>query len=434
MTKINQLTMAFIIFVVFIVVSAFFLINRPQTHQRKGGATASITIETTPVTAQPYQVKISSFGVVQPRTKTRLFPQVSAQVVKVSEHFRAGGFFEKGEVLLTLDDRDSRAQLTIVSAERKAALQRLEEEKARVKQAVEDWKRLGKSSRAPELVLRKPQLAAAQASLAAANAKLTQAELNLERTKIVAPYAGRVLNKSVDVGQYVSPGTSLGDIYAIDYVEIRLPLINSALRFVDLPETLRDQTHRGSQPTVIFNSHLGDHQQSWQGKVVRTEGAIDENTHQLYVIAQINDPYGESEKHTLPLKIGQYLEATIEGKRLADAIVIPEKVVYQERYVYLYKSGAVYQQPIKIAWRHKGQLVIAKGLAAGDELVTTLLGQVISGTRVLVKGEKLIDNELKDKQLKGENLNTKGLKKGKLKQNQLEKKTKNNSVPGAIRP
>ncbi|HFB65979.1 MAG TPA: efflux RND transporter periplasmic adaptor subunit [Aeromonadales bacterium] len=398
MTKRNQLFIAIGILIAFIVVSAYFLLNRPQTKQRRGGQTSSITVEVTPIKPQPYQVKISSFGVVKPRTKTRLFPQVSAQVVNVSDHFREGGFFEKGEVLLRLDDRDSRAQLTIVKAERTAAEQRLEEEKARVKQAREDWKRLGKSSSAPELVLRKPQLAAAKAALAAAEAKVTQAEINLERTNIVAPYAGRVLLKSVDVGQYVSPGTSLGEIYATDYVEIRLPLLNNALRFLDLPETLRDQSHRGSQPLVTFSSRLGNHLETWQGRIVRTEGAIDENTHQLYVIAQINDPYGKSEKHAIPLKIGQYLEATIEGNWLTDALVVPEKMVYQESYVYLFKSGAVYRQPIEIAWRYNGQLVIDKGLAPGDQLVTTLLGQVISGTRVKLKGAKPEHNRIRKKQ------------------------------------
>lgn len=401
MTKRNQLFIAIAILIAFIVISAYFLLNRPQTKQRRGGQGPSITIETTTIKPQPYQVKISSFGVVKPRTKTRLFPQVSAQVVRVSDHFREGGFFEKDEVLLTLDDRDSQAQLTIVKAERKKAVQLLEEEKARVKQAIEDWKRLGKSSTAPELVLRKPQLAAANANLAAANAKLTQAKLNLERTKIVAPYAGRVLLQSVDVGQYVSPGTSLGEIYAVDYVEIRLPLLNNALRFLDLPETLRDQSHSGSEPAVTLHSQLGNHQETWLGKVVRTEGAIDENTHQLYVIAQINDPYGESEKHTIPLKIGQYLKATIDGNWLTDAIVIPEKLVYQESYVYLFKSGAVYRQPVQIGWRHNGQLVIDKGLVPGDRLVTTLLGQVISGTKVKLKGAMQKNKKIGKKQRSG---------------------------------
>ena len=151
------------------------------------------------------------------------------------------------------------------------AIQNLEEEKARVSQALADWKRSGKTTPAPELALRKPQLAAARAQLSAAEAKKSQAMRNLERTKVVAPYAGRVLNKQVDIGQLLSPSAALGEIYAVDYVETRLPLKNKALKFVELPESFRHQASTGKQPTVEFRSDLGDGNQRWHGKIVRTE-------------------------------------------------------------------------------------------------------------------------------------------------------------------
>ena len=103
----------------------------------------------------------------------------------------------------------------------------LSEEQARVAQAEQDWQRLGNSKQAPDLVLRKPQLMAAQATVYSAEAGFSKAaELALERSNIIAPYTGRVLSKSVDVGQVVSVGTELAEIYAVDYVEIRLPLKN----------------------------------------------------------------------------------------------------------------------------------------------------------------------------------------------------------------
>lgn len=384
----SQLRKALVIFIIFIAVASYFHFNKPQVRDRSPHKGPKFTVEILDIKARPFQIKIDSFGVVKPRTQTRMFPQVSGKVIKISDNFREGGFFEKGDPLIEVDHRDYETQLKVSEADYQSAIQQLEEEKARVKQAIDDWKRLGKSSKAPALVLRKPQLAAAKSRVAAAEAKLSQAKLNLQRTFIKAPYAGRVLTKSVDIGQFITPATALGEIYAIDYVEIRLPLPETALPFIDLPENSRDHSVKGSFQQVEFTSELGGIKQKWQGKIVRTEGAIDANTHQLYVIAQINDPYASSDPHVIPLKIGQYLEARIDGKNLQNAIVIPEKAVYQQQYVYLYKKGTVQKTTIDIAWSGEGQVVVKSGLASGDKLVTTLLGQIISGTRVKLKNNK----------------------------------------------
>jgi len=389
MTLKKQIISALVILAIFIIIALIFIFNKPKVGSRSGNNGAKFTIEVLPIEFQQYQIKIDSFGVVKPRTQTRLFPQVAAKVIKISDNFREGGFFEKGDPLIEVDKRDYETQLKVSEADYQTAIQQLEEEKARVKQAIDDWKRLGKSNKAPALVLRKPQLAAANARVAAAIAKLSQAKLNLKRTVIKAPYAGRVLVKSVDIGQFITSATSLGEIYAIDYVEIRLPLPDTSLPFIDLPENSRDHLLRGHFQKVIFRGHLGGLNQRWQGKIVRTEGAIDANTHQLYVIAQITDPYASSEKNVIPLKIGQYLEATIEGEIIENAIVIPAKFVYQQQYVYLFKKGAVYRQDIEIAWSNEGDVVVKEGLKPGDKLVSTLLGQIISGTKVRLKGSKL---------------------------------------------
>ncbi|MFC6670575.1 efflux RND transporter periplasmic adaptor subunit [Marinobacterium aestuariivivens] len=168
-----------------------------------------------------------------------------------------------------------------------------------------------------------------------AEASLRQAELNLERTRIRAPYAGRVLSKQVDVGQVVGSGTVLGEIYAIDYVEIRLPLKNRDLGFIELPEAYRfDAGAPAELPRVTLNSSLVEEQQ-WQGHVVRTEGAIDTSSQQLHVVATIDDPYGLKARGRQPLKINQYVTAEIEGRRLASALIIPNRVLYQGSFVYL---------------------------------------------------------------------------------------------------
>jgi RND family efflux transporter MFP subunit len=341
---------------------------------------------------------VDSYGVVEPRTQTNLFAQVSGQVIEVTDAFREGEFFEKNDVLLRIDDRDYQTLLTVSESDLQVAKQNLEEEEARVVQAIGDWKRSGKITPAPELALRKPQLAAARAQLSAALAKKNQAKRNLERTSIVAPYAGRVRSKQVDIGQLISPSALLGVIYAVDFVEIRLPIKNNALKYIQLPENFRHKTKTGINPLVEFYSDLGEGRQTWQGKIVRTEGAIDKNTNQLYVIAQIDDPYSLSRhsvsNNEVPIKIGQYLEAAIEGKKIEQAIVIPTRTLYQGNFVYLYKDGLIQKQQVEIAWRNSEQLLISSGLKTGDQLVLTTLGQITSGTAVTLKSEL---NKLKKK-------------------------------------
>jgi RND family efflux transporter MFP subunit len=214
-------------------------LNPPQQEQRQAFAGAQLIVETQLVTPRNYRIRLESYGTVQPRTQSMLVAQVNGQIVSVNPNVRDGGFFEEGDVLATIDSRDYEANVRIAAATLMDARQVLAEADARTTQAEEDWERLGNSGDAPDLVLRLPQLEAAKARVTSAESALQKAELNLERTRIVAPFAGRILRKLVDVGQVVSPNTQLAEIYATDYVEIRLPLRNRDLAFIDLPESYR---------------------------------------------------------------------------------------------------------------------------------------------------------------------------------------------------
>ncbi|MGO2012115.1 MAG: efflux RND transporter periplasmic adaptor subunit [Pseudoalteromonas sp.] len=365
----------------------FFIKQNPPETSRFGGAPkAQISVAVKKLEPVLYQVMIDSFGTVKPRTQSALASQASGQIIEVSEQFREGGFFKKGDVLLQLDDRDHRAEVKAAQAALLTAKQGLQEEQARGRQAIVDWERLGNGEQASNLVLREPQLAAAQAEVLSAQALLEKAELDLERTKIVAPYAGRVLSRSVDLGQVVTDNTELAIIYAVDSVEIRLPIKNKDLPFMNLPEQYRDATADNNGSLVEFSSDLVG-EQKWLGKIIRTEGAIDEGAQQLYVVAQINDPYKATDTNQYPIKIGQYIKAKITAKRVENALIIPNSAIYQGTYVYIVEQGILKRKNVKLAWQNAAQGIVAEGLAANDKLVLTPLGQVSSGTKVKVLGE-----------------------------------------------
>jgi RND family efflux transporter MFP subunit len=361
--------------------------NPPSTPQREPFSGPQMVVDVQPVTRRNYLVRLQSYGTVQPRTRTTLIAQVGGQIVSVNPNVRDGGFFEKGDVLGSIDSRDYEADVRISEAALMDARQSLAEAEARTVQAREDWQRLGNSGDAPELVLRLPQLEAAKARVISAESALQKAKLDLERTDIVAPFAGRILRKLADVGQVVSSNTPVAEIYATDSVEIRLPLRNRDLGFIDLPERYRNapaEKPPGSKVAIRSDLFDGD---TWEAELVRTEGAIDESARQLHVIAQIEDPFGYSGDDRAPLKIGQYVTAELTGKTLEDVLVIPNTAIYQGSYVYVVDDGMLQRRDIDIAWQNDDEAIVRRGLDHGDNLVTTPLGQVTSGVRVSITGD-----------------------------------------------
>ena len=385
MNLINRKFMPIAIFAGLVAIAVIIWMNPPETPQRPQFSGPTMTVETIPVLPRDYRIMLQSYGTVQPRTRSMLVAQVGGQIVEINENVRDGGFFEKGDTLGQIDPRDYEADVQIALASLADAKQVMAEAIARSDQAREDWERLGNEGEPSKLVLRVPQLEAARAGVGSAESALTKVKLDLERTSIVAPFAGRVIRKLVDLGQVVGPNTQLAEIYATDVVEIRLPLRNRDLGFIDLPESYRHSGPRETSIDVLIKSDLIGNEK-WQARLVRTEGAIDESARQLHVIAQIDDPFGPRSEGRSPLKIGQYVTAEIEGKTLPGALVIPNSAIYQGSYVYTVEDDILRRRDIEIAWQNDIDAVVDNGLELGMNLVMTPLGQVTSGIRVSVLG------------------------------------------------
>jgi RND family efflux transporter MFP subunit len=352
--------------------------NPPETQRRGAPSGPQTVVEVVSTTRRPFAISVQSYGTVQPRTQSTLVAQVSGQIMAINPSFRPGGFFVSGDVLLQVDPRDYEANVKIAEATLMDGLQAKAQEEARSEQAGIDWQRLGGEDEKPSaLVLRRPQLEAAKARVSSARSNLEKARLDLERTSVRAPFSGRVLSQLVDLGRVVNTGSQLAEVFATDYVEVRLPIRNTDLAFVDLPEGSEDP-----QPQVDFTSDLGG-VVHWQGQIVRTEGAIDEVSRQLHAVAQINDPFARQER---PLKIGEYVTATIAGRSIPDALVVPANSIYQNSYVYVVADGVLRRRDVQVVWQNESEAIVGSGLESGEQLVITPLGQVTSGTRVRIAG------------------------------------------------
>lgn len=382
--KRKQLITSALVFGSFALAAWFISTQSPSAKRTTPADKPLVRVLSQTIAPREFQYQLASFGTVQPRTQSLLVAQVSGVITQVNPMFRDGGFFNQGDVLIQIDDRDYQAVVKMAQAELLQAQLRLEEEKARAAQAQTDWERLGDGGAAPALVLRKPQLAAAEAAVYSAQASVEKAQLNLERTRIRAPFDGRIKNALVDLGQFVNSNAQLTSIFATDVMEVRLPLKNNELHLVNLPEDYRGLAISPLEfPDVIIHSTLGK-PETWYGKIVRTEAAIDDNSHQLYVVAQIQDPFAISQIDKAPLKIGQYVTASIQGKTTADALVVPASSIYQGSFVYVIENETLQRKNVALEFQSASVAVIRDGIDPYSELIVSPLGQVTSGTQVMV--------------------------------------------------
>ena len=328
-----------------------------------------------------FQLIVPAQGTVAPRTQTTLISQVAGQIIKVSPAFANGGFFEKGDVLLTIDPRDYEvavAQAQVQVAQAKLRLAR-EEEEAEI--AREEWKRLG-NGEPTDLVLRKPQIDEARATIAAAEGALMRANLNLQRTQIRAPYPGRVRTKNADVGQYVNPGSPLGQIYAIDYAEVRLPVPDDQLAYLDLPLSFRNNPHHNSGPDVRFHATFAGREHTYMGRIVRVEGEIDARSGMIALVGRVDNPYRQRDNNTPPLAVGLFVTAEILGHRAENVVVIPRAALRGKNRVLVVTGNRLYYRNIDILRADAEKVVVRSGLKSGDQLCVSPIDTVVDGMRV----------------------------------------------------
>lgn len=350
-------------------------------------------VEVNPLVKAQRTFVIASQGSISPRTQTSLISEVSGQVVKVSDKFKVGGFFKKGELLLEIDDINY--QVAVVQAESRlgTAEANLTEEQAKSKQAEEEWLLSGKSlQQAPAVALRKPQLKKAQADLTAAQANLQQAQVMLARTRIVAPYDAMIKEKHVDIGQFVSTGSNLAVTFAVDYAEVRLPVKQRDVAFLELPKINQADAY-GSE--VELSMDIGGQTFRWNSKITRYEGVVDSQSRAHYVVAQVNDPYailGENNQHEL--RIGSFVNAKIKGRTLDNVIAIPRAVVAGKNSIYLLdKAHKLHIQNVEILRTDSDNIYTQDDVNLNYSLITTKLETPIEGMTLRVNGQQNNDGE-----------------------------------------
>ncbi len=287
-------------------------------------------IEAQNLKSESINIIVKSQGTIIPYTESQIFPEIIGPVVYVSSNLYEGSSFKKGDVLAKIDSKDY--ELDIKSAESilAAAKTKLSFEKAESASAKEEWEKIGKGVPS-DLALRIPQLKQVQSEVEAAEANLERLKRNLDKTIIRAPYDGLVRKKNIDIGTVVSPGFLLASIYSTDFVEVRLPIPDEELEFLDIPlDGTEIAPMRQSQ--LILKGSFGGKDVIWKGSIVRMEAEIDPKSRMAVLIGRVSNPYDLVE-NDIPLRVGQFVEAEIIGKNFKQVFMLDRELIRQNNQV-----------------------------------------------------------------------------------------------------
>jgi len=347
---------------------------------------AALAVKTQILNRTEVTLSVESQGTVRPRTRTTLISEVSGTVLEVSDYFIVGGSFDAGDMLMRLDPTDHEVALQRAKAQLISANALLELEKARAVQAKKEWEMTGRpEADAPILALRKPYLAEAEANILQAKAQLKQAELKLQRATIRAPYAGMVSLKSVDVGQYVTTGSRLGETFAIDFVEVRLPLTEKDLSQM---EAMSFQNSDAAN-TVALSGSANGNPASWSALIVRSEGVVNELNRSQYVVARISNPYKLNQTLTAstpPLLVGTFVTAKLKGKTLDNVFKVPRSALLQGSKVAVVNDMKRLQiNSVNVVFSDEDYYYVSTGLKKDAEVIVSAIGTPIEGQKLEVK-------------------------------------------------
>lgn len=340
--------------------------NKPEEKKR---AFNTLAVLADYAVLDDVQLSVKTQGEARPQTEIDLVPEIGGKIVYVSPNFIEGGIIKKGEVLLRIEDADYKVSVIRAQAQVAQAEQSVIREKAEGEIAKQDYQELGIGKASP-LALRLPQQAQALASLQAAEAELASANLQLKRTEVRAPFTGRVKTKNSDIGQFVSPGRTLGRIFSTSIVEVRLPLSDSDLSKIDLPIAYVAK-NRASAIDVELNAIIAGKRRYWSGKIMRTASTYDTQTRALFAIAEVVDPYGSgASENGYPLAPGLFVDAEISGKIYQEIIVLPRDGLRPDNEVYVVDDkGKADIRKVKVLDSDSERALLLGGVDEGELVV-----------------------------------------------------------------
>lgn len=342
MTRLQQFLN--LLFLPLIIAGAFLLVkkwiaDKPEREVKKPHVVVprAAYVESSMMSVTP---SISTFGNTRSYFETNLSAQVEGEIKTVANSFNAGNTVRRGDLLVEIDPADYLTVIAQSEAVLIQAKQTVAEEQTRCAIAAEDWVASGRElAKASDFTLRKPQLAAAESTVASAEASLQQARLNLERTKVRAPFDAIVTARTASPGNVTSVGMTLGSLISRDRAEVRLPLTPEQVSLVKLPASGSTVATDSGPVATVTSPSQPNHE--WLARLVRTEPGVDPQNQVIYVIAQIDSPFDDPEKF---LPIGAFVNLEIPAQPIVDCYEIPATALVEDSFVWLIDDSDLLQK------------------------------------------------------------------------------------------
>ena len=356
-----------------------YLETAPEAKKQPPARRAAL-VEVASVQFSAHRVTVEAMGTVIPARVVELHPRVSGEVVWVSGQLAPGGILRQGEPLLRLDTTDyelalQRLRTNLARAEADLAVERGNQTIAR-----REFELLGEvvGEGDQALLLRKPQLAAAQAVIDGVRAEIARAEVELERTTLLVPFNALVRARGVDVGARVTPSTVLATLVGTDtyWVEAAVPV--QRLKWLDIPRSAAEQ---GPAARVFDAAAWGDNR-SRMGRVVRLAAELQEAGRMARLLVAVEDPLGlrNSKGDALRMLLGSFVRVAIDGQRLARVVALDRPLLRPDDTVWVRdREGTLDIRPVEVVFRHRDRVMIAGGLAEGEQLVVSDLPAPVQG-------------------------------------------------------
>ncbi len=335
-----------------------------------------VLVETATVERADHQLQVTATGTVQARRQTDIVPQISGKVIRVSPNLVAGGFFKRGEELFAIEAIDYELAVERARANLSRSELDLQTVQAQADIGREEWSRLHPDEDPNPLVVYAPQLKSAEAGLAAARASLRQTELDLQRTRLTAPFNCFVRTETVDLGQYLRSGNKVATLAGTDEAEIIVPLPLGDLHWLQVP---RAPQEKGSAATVTLSSDG----QSWQwpGRIVRSLGEVDPRGRMARLAVSVADPYSrKSGSGRRPeLALGSFVSVELQGATLPQVVSVPRRALHEGNRVWIMSDHTLKIVQVEVVRREKETVLVSSGLSGGEQVVLTPVSGAADG-------------------------------------------------------
>lgn len=372
-----------------LVVATFMVRSREVPETLPTPATVPL-VEVLDVRLGRVQLFIDTLGELRPRREGTLTAEVPGTVDSVSDAFVDGGAVAEGEVLLQIDDARLRVAILSADAMVAQAAARLSQEVAQSERSIAEWTQSGRSGDPPPLVAREPALAEARARVASAEATLEDAKLDLERTKVKAPFSGFVRDARAAIGEFVQPGQVLATLYQAEPMEVSFALTDRELARMDLDALMSSGTRPESAPVVEFDASFAGRRSTFRGRIARVESEVDPVSRMVRLSAVVDraaESSSPGDAARLPLLAGVFVDARIGGRVLEQAVTLPRSALFRPDVVLIVsKEGRLERREVAVALTTRESVVIEEGLGDGERVIVSPLDVAIDGMFVRVSG------------------------------------------------